>query len=115
MVEQNDPTNIEAIFYSAYGKAKRSLVESNYFKREAAFKVLQNSLSVIDDNFYIEKEPEQKEMILQIKSDICDMACSSYVYNKTTSRYSTTLERYKTEALFVSLIDEFIKTISKVL
>lgn len=37
MVEQNEPTNIEAIFYSAYGKAVQSLVDSNPYKREAAF------------------------------------------------------------------------------
>ncbi|WP_337369229.1 hypothetical protein [Senegalimassilia faecalis] len=37
MVEQNEPTNIEAIFYSAYGKAMQSLVDSDPYKREAAF------------------------------------------------------------------------------
>ena len=31
MVEQNDPRNIEAIFYSAYGKAMLSLTEENRF------------------------------------------------------------------------------------
>ena len=60
MVEQNDPTNIEAIFYSSYGKAKRSLVESDIYKRQAAFRVLQNCVSIIDDNFDIDKEAEQK-------------------------------------------------------
>ena len=29
MVEQNDPTNIEAIFYSAYGKAMLSLTDAD--------------------------------------------------------------------------------------
>ena len=37
MVEQNEPTNIEAIFYSAYGKAMQSLVDSDPYKREVAF------------------------------------------------------------------------------
>ena len=64
MVEQNDPTNIEAIFYSSYGKAKRSLLESDIYKRQAAFKVLQNCVSIIDDNFNINNEAEQKEIIL---------------------------------------------------
>ena len=39
MVEQNEPTNIEAIFYSSYGKAKASLVDGDLYKRQAAFKV----------------------------------------------------------------------------
>ena len=51
LVEQNDPTNIEAIFYSAYGKAMQSLVDSDIYKREAAFKPFINSISIIDDNF----------------------------------------------------------------
>ena len=115
MVEQNDPTNIEAIFYSSYGKAKRSLVDADIFKRQATFKVLQNCVSIIDDNFDINKEAEQKEIIYRIKSDILAMACSSYVYNTTTTQYGTTTDKNKTESLFVSLIDEFIKTIDNII
>ena len=85
MVEQNDPTNIEAIFYSSYGKAKRTLIDSDIYKRQAAFKVLQNCISIIDDNFDIQKETEEKEIIKQICEDIFEMAGSSYVYNKTTN------------------------------
>ena len=69
MVEQNDPTNIEAIFYSSYGKAKRSLVDADIYKREAAFTVLQNCVSIVDDNFDIAKEAEQKEIVGQIQSE----------------------------------------------
>ena len=96
MVEQNDPTNIEAIFYSAYGKAKSALVDSDYFKRESVFNSLKKCVSIIDDNFDIEKEEEQKEIIRQIKDDIINMACSSYVYNTTSS----TNDSWKTLALF---------------
>jgi len=45
MVEQNDPSNIEAIFYSSYGKAKSTLVDADLYKRQAAF---------ISDSFAIE-------------------------------------------------------------
>lgn len=31
MVEQNEPTNIEAVFYSAYGKARTSLIDKDYY------------------------------------------------------------------------------------
>ena len=116
MVEQNDPTNIEAIFYSSYGKAKRSLVEADIYKRQAAFKVLQNCVSIIDDNFDINKESEQKEIINQINSDIFAMAGSSYVYNQKTNQYGavTWTDKNQTEALFISLIDEFISTLSNI-
>jgi hypothetical protein len=116
MVEQNDPTNIEAIFYSSYGKAKRSLVESDIYKRQAAFKVLQNCVSIIDDNFDIDKEAEQKSIIRQINSDIFAMAGSSYVYNQRTNQYGvvTWTDKSQTEALFVSLIDEFITTLNNI-
>lgn len=116
MVEQNDPTNIEAIFYSSYGKAKRSLVESDIYKRQAAFKVLQNCVSIIDDNFNFDKEAEQKKIISQIQSDIFAMAGSSYVYNQKTNQYGmvTWTDKNQTEALFISLIDEFITTLGNI-
>ena len=116
MVEQNDPTNIEAIFYSSYGKAKRSLIESDIYKRQATFKVLQNCVSIIDDNFDVDKEAEQKKIISQIKSDIFAMAGSSYVYNRKTNQYGavTWTDKNQTEALFISLIDEFITTLGNI-
>lgn len=66
LVEQNDPTNIEAIFYSAYGKTKSSLLENDVFKREATFKVLQNCVSIIDDNYDVSKESEEILVVEQI-------------------------------------------------
>ena len=116
MVEQNDPTNIEAIFYSSFGKAKRALIDADIYKRQAAFKVLQNCVSIIDDNFDIEKESEQKKIISQIKYDIFGMAGSSYVYNQRKNEYGavTWTDKTQTEHLFISLIDEFIITIGNI-
>lgn len=110
MVEQNDPTNIEAIFYSSYGKAKTSLVEGDLYKRQAAFKVLQNCVSIIDDNFLIEKEEENKKVIEQISGDIIGMACSDYVYNQRKNGYGfvTWTDKEETVALFSNLGAEFI-------
>ena len=59
MVEQYEPTNIEAIFYSSYGKARMALVDSDRFKREQKIKVLKNSISVIDDNY--DNSPDKYE------------------------------------------------------
>ena len=116
MVEQNDPTNIEAIFYSSYGKAKRSLVESDIYKRQAAFKVLQNCVSVIDDNFDLAKEASQKETIKSISDDILAMAGSSFVYNEKKNQYGavTWTDKYQTITLFNTLSEQFIDSLDDI-
>ena len=48
MVEQNDPSNIEAIFYSSYGKARLSMVEGDIYKRQQICDVFCKSISIID-------------------------------------------------------------------
>ena len=110
MVEQNAPSNIEAIFYSSYGKAKTSLVDGDLYKRKAAFKVLENCISIIDDNFDIEKEEENRKIIEEISNDILKMACSSYVYNQRKNGYGivTWTDKNETVALFNSLSGEFV-------
>ena len=116
MVEQNDPTNIEAIFYSSYGKAKRSLVESDLYKRQAAFKVLQNCVSIIDDNFDIQNEEENKQVIEQISADIFGMACSDYVYNQRKNGYGIVVwtDKMETVTLFNNLGREFMITLENI-
>ncbi len=118
LVEQEDPTNIEAIFYSAYGKAKQSLVEGDLFKRQAAFKVLNKSVSVIDDNFDNEKADEQFPIAMQIYSDIVAMKGSSFVYNTKTTVSNgiktTTDDKAKTYELFDALYNEMMVTLSNI-
>lgn len=116
MVEQNDPTNIEAIFYSSYGKAKSSLVEGDLYKRQAAFKVLQNCVSIVDDNFNMEKEEEQKEIIKQISNDIIAMSGSTYVYNQRKNGYGvvTWTDKNETHQLFINLNSEFCTTLDEI-
>lgn len=116
LVEQNDPTNIEAIFYSSYGKAKNSLVEADIYKRKAAFKVLQNCVSIIDDNFDIAKEKELKIVIEQISSDIIQMACSNYVYNQRKNGYGLVIssDKFDTVTLFNELGREFMVSLEHI-
>ena len=83
LVEQNDPTNIEAIFYSSYGKAKQALLTNDQFKREDSFKVLANSISIIDDNYNINNELENIQIIKKISEDIFLMQYSNFVYTET--------------------------------
>ena len=99
LVEQNDPNNIEAIFYSSFGKAKISLVESDLYKRKAAFNTLQKCVSVIDDNFDINREQENKAIIEQISKDIFEMACSTYVYNQKKNGYGIVVWSDKMETV----------------
>lgn len=116
LVEQNDPANIEAIFYSSYGKAKNSLVDSDLYKRQAAFKVLQNCVSIIDDNFALEREEENKEIIKQISADIIMMACSNYVYNQRKNGYGvvTWTDKMQTVTLFNNLGREFMVALENI-
>lgn len=112
LVEQNDPTNIEAIFYSSYGKAKSTLVDADLYKRQAAFKVLQNCVSIIDDNYRVEDGEINKAALEQISSDILLMACSSYVYTEKKNGYGIVVSSNKLETvtLFNKLGIEFIQT-----
>ena len=79
MVEQNVPDNMEAVFFSAYGKAMLAMTDSDYFKREQKFKVLNRSISVISD--YYETTTENKEEAIKLISEYIDkMYEVSYVY-----------------------------------
>lgn len=76
MVEQNAPQNIEAVFYSSYAKARRTLQENNIDKRKAAFNVFANSISVVDDYFDKTNAAAQAKLVRQMSDDLLDM------YNK---------------------------------
>ena len=73
LVEQNAPNNMEAVFFSSYGKARISLLDNdynNYGKRIQRGQVLINSISVISD--YYELTVENKEEVLIMISDYID-------------------------------------------
>lgn len=70
MVEQNDPTNIEAIFYSTFARVKQALLEAETKdKRQSVFNVLVKSVSIIDDN-YDNANEEHHKLLFQIMDDI---------------------------------------------
>lgn len=80
MVEQNAPNNMEAVFFSAYGKAMLSMTDNDYYKRQQKFTVLIKSISVIND--YFEITNEDKPMVLnKIADAIVKMYNVTYVYN----------------------------------
>lgn len=81
LVEQNSPDNIEAVFFSSYGKAMLAMTDSDYFKREQKFEVLNRSMSVISD--YYETTTENKEESLKkIAEYIKKMYTVTFVYQR---------------------------------
>ncbi|MBQ8931959.1 MAG: hypothetical protein IJ045_05955 [Ruminiclostridium sp.] len=88
LVEQNDPKNIEAIFYSAYGKAMMSLLtDPDIYRRQQIFNVVTKSVSVLDDYFDIEKKDELDDVFKEINEDIKNLFSTNYVYQYNTSTY----------------------------
>lgn len=84
MVEQNAPHNMEAVFFSSFGKAMLSLTDDEYFKREQKFGVLNNSISVIND--YFEESDEDKEKVLcKISDAIEKMYSVNFIYSRGTN------------------------------
>lgn len=73
MVEQNAPQNIEAVFYSSYAKARRTLQERDLEKRKAAFNVFANSISVVDDYFDKTNTSAQADLVKQMSKDLLDL------------------------------------------
>lgn len=63
MVEQNAPSNMEAVFFSSFGQAVQSMVDGNFYLRRQKFEVLCRSISVIND--YYEETNENKEEVLR--------------------------------------------------
>lgn len=113
MVEQNDPNNIEAIFYSAYGKAKASLVDEDIYKRQAVFKVLRNCISVIDDRYQIDKGEENKVAIESMAKDLCALFLSNFVFTEWKNGYGivTRTNKNETYELFSQLLIQFRESV----
>lgn len=76
LLEQNEPSNIEAVFFSSYANVRYSMVESDHYKRLHSMTVFCNSISIIDDNY----TDNSFEFIRTIDSKINDLCASEYVY-----------------------------------
>lgn len=113
MVEQNDPDNIEAIFYSSYGKAMASLIDADIYKRQAAFQVLRNCISIIDDHYQAGDAEENKIAIESITKDLGVMFLSNFVYTERKNGYGVSINNNKnmTFELFAQLLFQFRESI----
>ena len=116
MVEQNDPSNIEAIFYSSYGKARLSMVEGDIYKRQQICDVFCKSISIIDDNYNIEKSAENQEILTKMHVSLFEMYSTSFVYTTTTDGYGNkTDNRGETYYLFAKMAFAFIDSLTNII
>ena len=98
MVEQNDPTNIEAIFYSTFGRVKSALLEAETKeKRQGVFNILVKGVSIIDDNYDNTNEEHQK-LLFEIMDDIKGLRASKMVP-------TTHLQEYVTKNGYGNIVD----------
>lgn len=116
LVEQNEPTNIEAIFYSSYGKARLSMVDNDIFKREQICNVLCNSISVIDDNYNSKNSEENQKIISKMNLDLFSMYGTSFVYTEKTDSYGGRSDnRNETYYLFANMALHFIESLENII
>ncbi len=98
MVEQNDPTNIEAIFYSTFAQVKTALLEAETKdKRQGVFNILVKCVSVIDDNYDNTNEEHQK-LLFEIMDDIKGLKNGTIVP-------TTHLQEYVTKNGYGNIVD----------
>ena len=89
MVEQNDPTNIEAIFYSTFARVKTALLEAeSKDKRQGVFNILIKGVSIIDDNYDNTNEEHQK-LLFEIIDDIKGLKAGKIVPTTHLANYET--------------------------
>ncbi len=89
LVEQNDPTNIEAIFYSSFAQIKTALLEAETKdKRRSVFNILIKGVSVIDDN-YDNTNEELPKLLIEIMDDIKGLKNGTIVPTTHLQEYVT--------------------------
>ena len=107
LVEQNDPHNIEAVFFSSFGKVMDSFTSTDYFKREQLFAILDRSISVIND--YYEVTSEDKEAVLRkILKYIYIMRKTQFVFNPNSAFRSNRDNLHFTAGLVFRTRDSFL-------
>lgn len=119
IVEQHDPSNIEAIFYSSFAKVKLSLFDSNVYKRGQKFHVLARSISVLDDHYDKTKGRDNEITIKRISADILNLTCCSFIYNyskRTVNGITSTYnDKYKTYEMFGKICISFIESLENII
>lgn len=116
LVEQNEPDNLEAIFFSAYGKAKQTMTDQDIYKRAETLKVLVNCFSLISEKYSPSKGPENREFIALMTDYLTMLICGDFVYTEWKNEYGLTIKtnRNDTYTLFDGVLGEYKNTIDKI-
>lgn len=117
LVEQNEPNNIEAVFYSAFGKTKMAMIDKDIFRREQICGVLCRSISVIDDYYDTDKSSENQSLIIQMHCDLMNMYQSDFVFNQKVNAHGIALSNDKnlTYYQFALIANGFIESLENII
>ncbi|MBQ2603373.1 MAG: TFIIB-type zinc finger domain-containing protein [Oscillospiraceae bacterium] len=120
IIEQHVPTSIEAAFYSSYGKARLSLVNSDMENRRQAFSVLYKSIAALADLYLVEDSEDNQSIFENIHYDLFDMYNSGFSYSLTKKRYgllsfTTSDTRNETHRLFTQTALVLIATLENII
>jgi len=112
--EECDPTCIEAVFYSAFAKAKLTLTSSDNYKRISSFNTLSKSVSLIDDYFNIEKKDSEAQIVNQVCKDVLELVNSDFTYNVSGQGIFATTDQQQTKAAFKLLLKSVLESIENI-
>ena len=112
MVEERDPECLEAIVYSAYGKAMQTLFQDDFFKRQQVFNVLKNCIGMILEKMD-STSADTLNFVLRFSNDLDKLFNAQFVYKVTRNGYGTIVssEQSKTEELFDEIKGKFISVV----
>lgn len=111
LVEQNAPENMEAVFYSAYGKLRCTLLTFSPEKWNNDFKVLKKSFSLLDEYFDMDKESEQRQILTGAVQDVIKL--TNVVENHIT--ISSDVLPYQVASRTRDLYPQMIETLENII
>ncbi len=117
MVEQYEPKNIEAIFFSSYGKARLSMADNNQLKREQICNAFCNSISVIDDNYNVAQSSDNQTLIEKMHAALFEMYNTQFVFTTIVNEYTNRSKDNSSETyyLFAKMALAFIESLENII
>lgn len=116
MLLQNDPQNVEAIFYSAYSGVQLSFFSLNMENRHQKFNVLVNNINLITEFHY--SADEWREPLEMIGRDLIKLTRSGFLCkNQTRDDLGNSLQtdRFDTNQMLVKMELSFLQLLYKIM
>jgi len=115
-VELIDPNNNEAVFYNAYCRARKTLLDYDLAKRSEGFKMLRQYVSKLGESYSLDIEEESKRLLIQISEDLIKLISVNYAFDpKIQAGIASMPQVYQTHAMFFNLQYEFIKSLETII